>query len=344
MRTKIKVLSANILLFMYLTGCGESVRDSGYVYEDGEVIPNSIYPLPVRPDYSENENWSLKGQGADKKVDVFYVHPTMYYQGRHWLADVRDEGINHDVDLWPILHQASVFSDIGRVFAPRYRQAHYRVFILGEKECELCLEAVEVAYGDVREAFLFWLKNLDEGKPIIIAGHSQGTLHAKRLLKEFFDGTELGERLVTCYLLGWGVYERDFEVLESCKSQEDVNCYCTWITYATGYTPSWHDKRMAAGLEIPECINPMSWDCSGEVNDCKDHLGVLTEKHKLKYKGKLTARVHEGLLWLDAPHIIGGKLLHQDNWHVGDYNLFHTNIKVNVEERVENFFRERGNL
>lgn len=344
MRNKKIVWSVCVLLYVCLSGCEKTVHDYGYLNEDRGMIPNSIYPLPEKPNYGATENWSLMGKGEDKKVDVFYIHPTMYNQGRSWLADVSDKKINHEVDLWPIRHQASVFFDIGRVFAPRYRQAHYRVFVLGEKKCDLCVDAIEVAYEDVREAFLFWLKNIDEGKPIIIAGHSQGTLHAKRLLKEFFDGTPLGERLVTCYLLGWTIYEEDFEVLESCKSKEDINCYCTWMTYATGYTPSWYDKRMIAGLDIPKCINPMSWDCSGEVNDRKDHLGILTEKRKLKYKGKLTARVHKGLLWLDAPHVLGGKRLHKDNWHLGDYNLFYTNIKVNVEERVENFFVERGNL
>ena len=330
--------AASVLVVIFIVGCGESVRDDGYVHEDVSQIPSSIYPLPKEPDYELTENWSLMGVGEDKTVDVFYVHPTMYYEGRDWVADVSDAEINRTVDFWPIRHQASAFFDVGRVFAPRYRQAHFRVFVFDDEECELCGNALEVAYGDVRESFLFWLKHFDQGKPIIIAGHSQGTYHAKRLLKEFFDGTELGERLVTSYLLGWGVYDGDFETLKACESKGDVNCYCSWMTYATGYTPEWHNKRLAAGLDVPKCINPMSWDCSGKVNDCDDHLGVLTEKQKIKYKGKLTGRVHEGLFWLDAPHVIGGKLLHQDNWHVGDYNLFHSNIKVNVEERVVNFF------
>jgi len=342
---KKSLLSAvSVFLLFFITGCKDSFQDEVYVNEDGNRIPNSIDPLPEKPDYTLTENWSLNGVGENKKVDVFYIHPTMYYEGREWVADVGDKKINRSVDLWPMRHQASVFFDIGRVFAPRYRQAHFRVFVLDEKVCDLCVDALDVAYGDVRESFLFWLKNSDRGKPIIIAGHSQGTFHAKRLLKEFFDGTELGERLVTSYLLGWGVYDGDFNTLEPCESNDDVNCYCSWMTYATGYTPVWYDERMAAGLDAPKCINPMSWDYNGQVNDRKEHLGILTEKYKIKYKGKLTGRVHEGLLWLDAPHVIGGKLLHQDNWHVGDYNLFHTNIKVNVGERVENFFIERGNL
>ena len=339
------VFPALILTIAMLVGCSSGIKDTLYTSENHIKIPTSIYPLPDKPDYSIKENWSIMGDGVNKKIDVFYIHPTMYSQGKEWLADVGNVSINREVDFWPVRHQASVFKDIGNVYAPRYRQAHFRVFVMGgDGDCDLCTEAVEVAYGDVRESFLFWLQNLDVGKPIVIAGHSQGTLHAKRLLQEFFDGKELGKRLVTSYLLGWGVYEGDFEVLKQCMTNNDINCYCTWMTYATGYIPDWLKKRTALGLPFPKCINPMSWDSSDNVNDCEDHLGVLTEKYKVKYKGKLTGRVHNGLLWLDAPHVFGGNLLHRDNWHSGDYNLFHVNMKENVKERVENFLKDRSNL
>tara|TARA_B110000459_G_scaffold123491_1_gene135855 strand:- start:1598 stop:2632 length:1035 start_codon:yes stop_codon:yes gene_type:complete len=333
-----------LFLSICLAGCEESIKNAGYVFDERDEIPNTIHPLPQKPDYSLNENWALMDNAESGKVDVFYIHPTMYYEGIDWVADLEDLELNKKVDLWPMRHQASAFEDVGRVFAPRYRQAHYRVFTFDKEECELCMDALKIAYGDVREAFLYWLKNLDEGKPIIIAGHSQGTLHAKWLLKEFFDGTELGERLVTSYLLGWGVYDGDFNDLEPCQNEGDVNCYCSWMTYAKGFTPNWLDDRITAGQDIPKCINPMSWNVTDEVNDREDHLGIMTEKYKLKYKGKLTARVHNGLLWLDAPHVIGGRMLHQDNWHVGDYNLFHVNIKDNVKVRVDNFMTQRSNL
>ena len=152
------VSAVTIFILLFITGCKDRVQDEVYVNEDKNLIPNSIYHLPEKPDYALTESWSLKGLGEEKKVDVFYIHPTMYYEGRDWVADVADKEINRSVDLWPMRHQASVFFDIGRVFAPRYRQAHYRVFVFDEKECELCSDALEVAYGDVRESFLFWLK------------------------------------------------------------------------------------------------------------------------------------------------------------------------------------------
>ena len=53
---------------------------------------------------------------------------------------------------------------------------------------------------DVKAAFQYYLEHYNNGRPIIIASHSQGTTHAKRLLKEFFDGTALQHQLVAAYL------------------------------------------------------------------------------------------------------------------------------------------------
>ena len=66
-------------------------------------------------------------------------------------------------------------------------------------------------------------------------------------------------------------------------------------------------------------------------------------KNKFKYKHKLTARVNGGILWLDKPHIFGGALIHQNNWHVGDYNLFWENIRSNVTDRIRSFDESESN-
>jgi hypothetical protein len=88
---------------------------------------------------------------------------------------------------------------------------------------------------------------------------------------------------------------------------------------------------------LASCINPISWSCGSEVSEKSAHLGILTDKNKFKYEHTLTAKVNGGILWLDKPHIIGGALIHQNNWHVGDYNLFWENIRTNVTERILSF-------
>ncbi|PCJ80537.1 MAG: hypothetical protein COA49_08700 [Bacteroidetes bacterium] len=334
-----------VTIIVLTASCASNPQNNGYVMEERENVPETISGELSSPDYSLKKNWALDGaDGGSRELpkryhleessangaDVFYIHPTMYNSGGPWIASIDDQELNTAIDYWPIRHQASVFNGVGRVFAPRYRQAHYRVFKIKD---ELGVEALDIAYSDVRKAFLFWLENFDTGRPIIIAGHSQGTWHARLLLQEFFDGTELEERLVVAYLPGFGIYANDFKSLKPCQTSDDTGCYCAWMTYATGYTPEWLTKQE----KIPVCINPISWDTKTESSDAAEHLGVVTEDYKFKYKGILTAKVHQGILWLDEPDVIGGRHFQQNNWHVGDYNLFWANIRKNASDRLSEF-------
>ena len=174
-----------------------------------------LEPIPPTPNYERWECWALSptSQGlAQPKgrqsrglstmahgADVFYLHPTLLLEGPEWNADVYDEEMNSEVDKWPVRHQASAFAGAGRVFAPRYRQAHVRIFDLGDS---LSYAAAAIAYGDIREAFLHYMKHWNDGRPVIIAGHSQGSYHGRTLLKEFFDTEEARAQLVAAYLPG----------------------------------------------------------------------------------------------------------------------------------------------
>ena len=64
---------------------------------------------------------------------------------------------------------------------------------------------MELAYSDVRRAFLRFLQSIDRTTGIVIAGHSQGSYHGSRILQEFFDGTPLQARLIAAYLPGYPI-------------------------------------------------------------------------------------------------------------------------------------------
>ena len=125
-------------------------------------------------------------QGAtvdDKIADVFFVHPTTY-TGKpindYWNAPVEDLKLNNQTDKSTIQYQASIFNEAGRIYAPRYRQAHLNVFYTDNKQ--LSKKVLDQAYSDVKNAFLHYLKFHNEGRPFIIASHSQGTVHCTRLI------------------------------------------------------------------------------------------------------------------------------------------------------------------
>jgi len=185
--------------------------------------PSSSYKTPELKsiDYSQLENWAAhpnKRDNADKipraehlastslKADVFFIHPTIYNNkgsDLSWNPKIDDEELNERVDNSTILFQASAFNAAGRVFAPRYRQAHLVSYSTNDKKSAEA--AFKLAYNDVKKAFEYYLEYYNQGRPIIIASHSQGTTHAGPLLREFFDGRALKNRLVAAYLIGMPV-------------------------------------------------------------------------------------------------------------------------------------------
>lgn len=352
---------ACIVLVTIFSGCKKSTYPENVVSTNPASLPSTVEPLPLAPDYSNEETWAVYGdegfglpKGNKKtkekphanhyqEVDIFYIHPTMYDDGDAWVASLDDAALNEAVDKWPVRHQASIFQGIGRIYAPRYRQAHYRCFSIGDGRS---LKALQVAYEDVKAAFEYWLNNLSEGRSVIIAGHSQGAWHARWLLQEYFDGTELQDKLVAAYIPGMRMEANDYKSLPYCRDSDDTGCICTWMTYAAGYTPEWLSANYGKDLDqsSPQCINPINWRTDGIKSLKEQHLGSLTEGYRIMYRGVLQAQVENGILWLDRPAAIGGRRLHRDNWHVGDLNLFWCNIRENAYERTDAYFAPTSGL
>jgi len=125
--------------------------------------------VPAAPDYSDPNHWaalptmkdhadlvpsrsSFSNNQQQAQADVFYIHPTTYFDGEAWNADLNDKKVNHLTDSKPVMHQASIFNGSCRVFAPRYRQAHLRAFDDSVYE-NTGQRALRLAYQDVRTAF-----------------------------------------------------------------------------------------------------------------------------------------------------------------------------------------------
>lgn len=169
--------------------------------------------------YSIDSNWVVKNHQFDSLtdrflkgdtlagVDVFFVYPTLLSskEDSRWNAEMDDLKWKNRVKE-AISFQASAFASAGRTFAPYYRQAHLRSYDSLETGGR---NALLFAYADVRAAFQYYMKNYNNGRAIILAGHSQGSTQLHLLLKEFFDGTELQNQLIAAYLPGISVKETE---------------------------------------------------------------------------------------------------------------------------------------
>lgn len=303
-------------------------------------------PPPV-PDYSDQSAWAVlpdrvdaadvtpgpdyPDQQATAEVDVFFLHPTIYSdasQNRDWNGSLQNEALNDAVDKSPMQFQASLFNGVGRVYAPRYRQAHLSVFYPKKVAPAEAKQALALAYSDVRAAFQYYLEHYNQGRPIIIAGHSQGALHGETLLKEFFDGKPLAQKLVVAYVVGWPIREGAFQNIPLCETPQQTGCYCAWRTFKEGFLPEWAQKDYPVAV-----VNPVSWTTGPEKTAKSQHQGAVLRKLKV-YPQIMEARIANGVLWTNKPKFPGSFLMTQRNYHVGDVNLFYLDIRKNVAERV----------
>jgi len=272
----------------------------------------------------------------DSSVDVFFIHPTTYLQKEFvsWNADVNDLAINAKTDNTAILYQASAFNEQSRLFAPRYQQAHINSFYI---DSNIAKDYFEIAYNDVKAAFEYYLKNYNNGRPIIIASHSQGTQHAGKLLKEFFDDKSLAKQLVCAYIIGMPIPDNYFQNLKPCMNKNQTGCFVGWRTYKTGYVPDLIQK------ENFKCIvvNPLTWTTDETLASANLNKGGILQNFKKIVAKVVDAQVHQNVLWACKPNVFGKIFFTKKNFHIGDINLYYMNIRENVRTRIDSFYKSK---
>lgn len=292
---------------------------------------------PFKYDPSDNVPKDLRNQVKDSLADVFFIYPTSYTDSKMpdgWNADIDDAEINKKTDDGSILYQASVFNKYCRVFAPRYRQANLFAFYTNKKDSANA--ALDLAYEDVRNAFEYYLKNYNNGRPIIIASHSQGTLHAGKLLKEFFEGKPLEKQLVCAYIIGLPVFANYFSELKPCDDSATTGCFVSWRTFEEGYVAPYIERENRKAF----VINPLSWTMDTALAPSYLNKGAVLRNFNKVIPGLVHAQIHGNVLWVNKPRFFGSIFLKTKNYHIADYNLFYENIRENVGTRIRAFLNK----
>lgn len=322
-------------------------------------------PTGNGPDYAKSESWLARPGDATKLADwmpvsptgqaptppdatmkdaaTFYVHPTTYLQNDRWNAPLDLSGDEKRRTEVFVQSQASAFNGVSQVWAPRYRQAAFGAFLLTSDDAT---KALDLAYGDVRQAFdAFLAANPD--KPIILAGHSQGSLHLLRLLHD--RKTALNGRLVAAYVVGWPVSSAaDLPAtgLKSCSAADQANCVASWESFGEPANPdlvlnSWQNSKGPTGVARNRadiiCTNPLNGG-NGEAAPASN-LGTLVPDGDLSnaslQAGRVGAACQGGLLVIDGsipdfgPYVLPG-----NNYHVYDYALFWGSIRADAARRL----------
>lgn len=329
-------------------------------------LPFDAAHVPPAPDYARADAWlAWPGRGglersttsgvtavdeASAPADVFFIHPTTYQQ-----SDVWNVAYDHASEFDPavLLGQASAFNGCCRIFAPHYRQASLRAL-------DKSRPAVALAYADVARAFRYFIAHENNGRPFVIAAHSQGAMHAVRLLQAEILGTPLQARLVAAYVIG-AYAPSDFGTigLPVCDGPRQTGCILSWNTSQTGRTGAfqlvrdktywWRDSEKSSGQPPAICVNPLTWRQAGAAPATANPGSLPFPKPNADEANRalpaliphLTGAVcDESLLKVDIPwsapsgfHDALSALY--GSYHLGDYGIFYAAIRSNAAERVD---------
>ncbi len=175
--------------------------------------------------------------GASSSVDCFYVYPTVS----------TDPGVNSDLEpgaaeIGVVVAQAAPFASACRVYAPIYRQLTLTALATGRFSDAV---GAATAYGDVVAAWEYYLAHFNEGRRVVLIGHSQGAKVLLRLAQEHIDPDSAARgRLAAAFLLGTSVsvpsggdVGGDFKNIPACRSASQQGCVIAYSTFNEASPP-----------------------------------------------------------------------------------------------------------
>jgi len=316
--------------------------------------PDAWAALPFRRDDADVVPPNTKYPEAQKEapIDVFFIHPTGYAKPDSWNGPIDDPDAVLAASL-VMKYLAGSFNAAARVYAPRYRQA--TIYAIFDYETDSGIGAIELAYSDVERAFGHYLKNYNTGRPFILAGHSQGSMHGLRLLQQKIIGTPLQKNLVAAYLIGMAI-PANIPGISPSRSAADTGTVISWTTYTSDGNPSlfindiatWFGGRYrkSKGLSLVQ-VNPISWELGGPKVDASRNPGSLPflgpHGDLLPLIPGVTGADASGqVLRIDKPKAPGfpgsgpaRPVLNADfgDYHDYDYALFYESIRKNAIDR-----------
>jgi hypothetical protein len=348
-RKRILLLALTFIIgSLAVVGC-TPVKNDGAQTENSDVI--------VPTDYSKSEHWLNLPTDITKQVDVFYLYPTA------WAKVNPDDPIICEIDN-PIMlqqaklafdRQATAFETSANIFAPYYRQDDAGSVLAMDLEAQ---QEIIKSYplSDSTAAFEYYLKHYNNGRPFILASHSQGSNVMIYILQDYMkEHPDVYKRMVAAYVLGYSITD----------DYLDENPHLTFASGSgdTGVIISYNTEAPIIegtnGVVLPTArvINPISWTTEETVAPASVNLGSLqlnsdgsvvknADGTPIKVMNFADAQVDNTKNVLicstvDVDQYAPGRsVFGRGIFHSYDFPFYYFNIRANAEERVANYLKE----
>lgn len=354
-KTGIMTMAGCLLLTASLMGCGKTdpadTAETSIGTEAGEPqktvdsdVTGELVGTPS--DYSDNDNWMTIPE-VTHAVDTFYLYPTCY------LDDSEDALPICTIDNQAVRlqaqsvyeNQATVFEESTNVFAPYYRQSNiYTVVGMGSQELEEFQRQEQRT--DVYAALDYYFEHYNNGRPFILAGHSQGSIMTKIVLGEYMEAhPEYYERMVAAYVIGYSItsdWLKDHPYLKFAEGADDTGVIVSWNTEGPG-NKGQHNIVVEDGAIS---INPINWKRDATYAAANENLGsrILNEdtgSYEIRQKvADAQLDLERGVVICTTDQVTfttAGSLFGPESFHNNDYALYYENLRENIKQRVENY-------
>ncbi|MBO0344297.1 DUF3089 domain-containing protein [Roseibium sp. CAU 1637] len=302
-------------------------------------VTDAVVPPP--PDYEKAASWLAKPDNPNQfAVDILWLYPTVLYDQTEWLMDITRKdlvaGALESVDT-----EALVFSGQANLYAPLYRQMNLAGFDLPEDQRDHL-----ISYGedDARRALTYYMQHHNNGRPFIVAAHSQGSYVLTQLLVDHWGKLGIEDQLIAGYLIGWSITQEDLTdntAIKICDTPSETGCFVTYNSVAPG-------RQSAAPMILKGAavVNPLTWTREPTLARADLNAGTTffdQQGNRQTYPGLASAQiVDDGLVvTAEGPFELDSTFFPKGVYHSYDYSLFFENLKSNASQRIQAYLSNK---
>ena len=308
-------------------------------------------------DYSQKENW-CKFPEITKDVDTFYIFATEYIlgsfeEGAPDYGSLDNKEMIEGMGVEYIGH-ATTYADDTNVFAPYYRQSGLKYAgKIVERDGNLDAALLGMPYNDIVDALDYYFEHYNEGRPFIIAGHSQGSALVKQVLFRYFkEHPDYYQRMVAAYVIGYAVTKEELETypyLKFATGESDAGVIVSWNT--EGPKNAEVDAKTVVLMPGGISINPLNWKLDETYAPASLNLGSLIVNEQTGEpeiadigadaqvnlaRGSVITNAKAAPMPEDTAKI-AAVFFGPDGRHGEDYTFYYNNIKANVAKRIATY-------
>lgn len=304
-------------------------------------------------DYGDPRNWVRCDRDKAGSFDIFYVYPTLFYNPLPRHMEVNAEPHVRKRLYHYTTEQTDVIAPGARIFTPAVRQLDYTHVALAicSKRGWRSSRALAPGVNDTTEAFRYYLKHFNQGRPYILFGHSQGAMDLYLMMRRTPE-LSVKRGFVAAYLIGLPRLTAN-EIaadmaprgIRPASKEDDLGVVIGWNTQLPGANNFIFTARGTY------CINPLSWRTDPARVGAEKHRGALVFDH-VDYRVRIlknftSAQIdpNRGALIVRPPmskRYDTRGFANSGVLHIDDIWFFVTDIRENIELRVRKWREKYG--